>query len=115
MSFLSENWQLVALLFGAGGGGGWFGWLLSNKSRKIDLQRKAFQLNSEMIDAIRVDFSDRIKYLQDYINNLTEINKELDTIIREQRLFIQKQNKYLSVYRKKYGKLNEKEINTPID
>lgn len=129
MNLLNENWQLIALLFGASGGGGWLGYILSRKSREIDVHSKAFHLNSEMFDSLREDYEQRVNYLQQYVTDLTgklqglskltikvnelnEINKRLDVIIKEQEAVIQKQNRYLAIYRSKYGRLNENEINS---
>ncbi len=81
MNFIIENWQIVGLLLGSGGGGGWLGYVLASKSRKIDLQTKIFQMQSEMIDSVKKDFEDRISYLEQYIGSLKkEINKKLEFI-----------------------------------
>lgn len=110
LNLLKDNWQLITLLFGSASGGGWVGYLLSSKSRKIDLQRKVFQLSSEMIDSLQGDFADRIKNLQEYIN-------ELDAIITSQKDIISKQKEVIKGYRKdltnyvnKYGHLDENKV-----
>ncbi|WP_271406982.1 hypothetical protein [Tenacibaculum soleae] len=100
LSFITTNWQFITLIIGAGGGGGWLGWLFASESRKIDLHSKVFKMNSEMIDAIKSDFEDRLQFFQ-------EINVELDRVIKEQRNYIKKITKENSLYRNKYGKLNE--------
>lgn len=100
LNFLTENWQLVSLFFGTAGGSGWIGYLLSSKSRKIDLQRKAFQLNVEMIDSLREDFGDRVKHLQEYIN-------ELDAIIATQKEIISKQKNIIRQYKKELSEFKK--------
>ncbi len=106
LNFITENWQFLSVLFVGTGGGGWIGWLLSNKSRKIDLQTKVLKMNAEMIDAVKQDFEDRVSYLQSYIKDLDEINKGLDGLIKQQQEVIKKQKKYLAIYKKRYGILD---------
>lgn len=97
IKFITTNWQLITLLLGAGGGGGWLGWFFSRKSRKVDYEAKVFQLKTEMLEALKNDFENRIDFL-------LEAKKE-------QRAYIKYLKLELSIYRKKYGKLNENEIN----
>ncbi|WP_233882186.1 hypothetical protein [Tenacibaculum piscium] len=88
-AFFLENYQnIVVLLFGTGGGG-FLGWFFSMKSKKLEFHEKAFQINSEMIDAIKADFMGRIEFL-------SEMNKELDAIIKEQRPIIKEQREYIA-------------------
>ena len=107
VKFFTENWQLLSLVLGTGGGCGWLGWLFASKSRKIDLHAKVFKMNSEMIDGVKKDFEDRLNFFK-------EINNELDKIVKEQHQYIKDLKKELSTYRKtladyqkKFGKLNE--------
>lgn len=107
LNFLTANWQLLTLVLGAGGGGGWIGWLFASKSRKIDLHTKVFKMNSEMIDAVRQDFEDRLNFFK-------EINQELDKIVKDQHQYIKDLRKelsackrVLSIYQKNFGKINE--------
>lgn len=100
MKALIENWQLLSTLFIGTSGGGWLGWLITSKSRKIDFQTKAFKMNSEMLDAVKSDFEDRIKFLKD-------INIELGLIITEQQDYIKGLRKYKEAYIKKHGKLDD--------
>ncbi len=108
INFIIENWQFVGLLLGSSGGGGWVGYLLASKSRKIDLQTKTFQMQSEMIDGVKKDFEDRISYLQSHIETLNDMIKTSDEIISRQRIIISENEKIINKYKRKYGVLNEK-------
>lgn len=104
LDFWTNNKQFfILLLIGTGGGSGLIGWILASKSRKIDFQTKVFQMNSEMLDGIKADFDDRIKYFK-------EINNELETIVKEQHQYIKSLKKELAIYKKKYGKLDDNQI-----
>lgn len=107
IKFITTNWQLITLLLGAGGGGGWLGWFFSSKSRKVDFHTKVFKMNSEMIDSVKSDFEDRLKFFK-------EINQELDKIVKDQHQYIQDIKRELSIckrelkmYQSKFGRLNE--------
>lgn len=100
VKLITDNWQLLSLVLGTGGGCGWLGWLFASKSRKIDLHAKVFKMNSEMIDGVKQDFEDRLNFFK-------EINQELDKIVKDQRKYIKDLKNELSTYQKKFGKLNE--------
>lgn len=100
VKFITTNWQLITLILGASGGSGWLGWLFATKSRKIDLYTKVFKMNSEMIDSVKSDFTDRVDFLK-------ELNKELDEMVQDQQKFIKELREELEKYIKKYGKINE--------
>lgn len=105
LSILTANWQIVSLILGVGGGGGWLGWFFTAKTRTVDLHAKIFKLNNEMIDAIKEDFEDRITCLREQIQELTEANNAQDKTIKELRKFIEKQSQYLDLYIKKHGRI----------
>ena len=73
---------------------GFFGWVFGSKSRSIDLHVKAFQMNSNMIDAIKKDFEDRIKLLKDHIEDIVQINQGLEEIIKAKNLELEKYRNY---------------------
>lgn len=120
-NFIIKNWNLIIpLLLGASGGGGWLGWLLSSRSRNVELHSKIFKINSEMIDGIKADFEDQINYLKTYISNLIEANKTLNNLVEKlkvivsqqeqvilkQKKIIEQQEDYIKRYQGKYGTLN---------
>lgn len=75
------------------------------KLKEIDFQinenyRKAFEISSNMIESVKQDFEDRLRYLKAYSEELEEINIRL-------RNLVEKQKKYLEIYKKKYGRLEE--------
>ncbi|WP_239787103.1 hypothetical protein [Tenacibaculum finnmarkense] len=90
-----ENWEAISMLFIGTGGGGWLGWIFNSKLKKVEFHSKAFKINSEMIDAIKCDFEDRVKFLQELNAELILNSTELKEIIKEQRdyiLFLKKDN-----------------------
>ncbi len=78
MEILLKHWELVALSVGTSGGGGWLGYILAYKTRKIDVQTKAFEMQSQMIDAIKKDFEDRISCLEQYIDKLKKLIEDCE-------------------------------------
>ncbi|MCG8776456.1 hypothetical protein [Tenacibaculum finnmarkense] len=83
-----ENWEAISMICIGTGSGGWLGWVFNSKLKKVEFHSKAFKINSEMIDAIKCDFEDRIKFLQELNAELTLNSKELKQIIKEQRDYI---------------------------
>jgi len=96
LNFLTANWQLLTLVLGAGGGGGWLGWLFASKSRKVDYEAKVFQLKTEMLEAIKSDFEHRLDFLKEEA--------------KEHRAYIKYLKLELQIYRKKFGTLDDNEI-----
>ncbi|TDQ22747.1 hypothetical protein DFQ07_2765 [Tenacibaculum caenipelagi] len=83
-------------MLGVGGGSGWLGWFFARKSRKVDYESKVFQLKEEMLEAIKKDFGSRLDFLQEEA--------------KEHRAYIKYLKLELSIYRKKYGILDDNEI-----
>ncbi|MCD8405783.1 hypothetical protein G1K75_09605 [Tenacibaculum finnmarkense] len=84
-AFLLENYESILMLLFGTGGGGFFGWYFSMKSKKLEFHEKAFQINSEMIDAIKADFLGRIKFLSDMIEESDRIIKEQNQVLKEHK------------------------------
>ncbi|MCD8418414.1 hypothetical protein J2Q11_12500 [Tenacibaculum finnmarkense genomovar finnmarkense] len=76
------------MLFIGTGGGGWLGWIFNSKLKKVEFHSKTFKINSEMIDAIKCDFEDRVKFLQGLNAELILNSEELKKTIKEQRDYI---------------------------
>ncbi|WP_233898129.1 hypothetical protein [Tenacibaculum piscium] len=98
-SFFLDNYQnIVVLLFGTGGGG-FLGWFFSMKSKKLEFHEKAFQINSEMIDAIKADFMGRIKFLSEMIEESDKIIKEQSLVLKEHKEYIKQLHIELESYK----------------
>ncbi len=63
--------------------------------QKLENYKRAFEINSEMIESVKSDFLARIQSLSEYIAQLEQMNKKLHGIIAVQQ---EKLEKYSSKY-----------------
>lgn len=63
--------------------------------QKLENYKRAFEINSEMIESVKSDFLARIQSLSQYIEQLEQMNKKLHGIIAMQQ---EKLDKYSSKY-----------------
>ena len=63
--------------------------------QKLENYKRAFEINSEMIESVKSDFLARIQSLSAYIEQLEQMNKKLHQIIAEQQ---ERLDKYSSKY-----------------
>ncbi len=64
--------------------------------QKLENYKRAFEINSEMIESVKSDFLARIQSLSAYIKQLEQMNRKLHQIIAEQQ-------EKLEDYNSKYG------------
>ncbi|MGG8495963.1 hypothetical protein ACQY1Q_06080 [Tenacibaculum sp. TC6] len=72
----------------------------SNKADQLKMEnfKRGFEINSELIEAIKEDFNDRITSLKDHISQLEEMNTKLHNLLIKERETLDK-------YVQKYGNL----------
>lgn len=65
---------------------------------KMENVKRGFEINSEIMEAIKSDFNDRITSLKDHISQLEEMNTKLHKLLLKERETLDK-------YVQKYGNL----------
>ena len=75
------------------------------EAKKLENYKKAFDTNSDMLDGIKEDFENRLEFFKSSIAIVEESNRSLNKIIENQKIIIERQEKQIRRYEKKYGKL----------
>lgn len=91
MDFIFNHWEKIATIIGV-----FVSFFAGLKTQKIENYKRAFEINSQMIGTVTNDFNARIQSLNEYITQLEQMNTKLHSII-------DKQQKDLDKYIRKYG------------
>lgn len=91
MEFVFNHWEKIITIIGV-----FVSFFAGLKTQKIENYKRAFEINSQIVGTVTNDFNTRIKSLNEYIIQLEEMNTKLHSII-------DKQQKDLDKYIKRYG------------